>query len=86
MMTNGRQVAKIAALIAGGAAVGAGLALLYAPQSGSETRRQLRHYAKKTQVQAARLSRNVKEGLDRAIERGQALVAKKATRHVVEAA
>ncbi|TAJ08747.1 MAG: YtxH domain-containing protein [Nitrospirae bacterium] len=86
MTTNGRQAAKIAALIAGGAAVGAGLALLYAPQSGTETRRQLRHYAKKTQVQATRIGRDLKDGVERAIERGKALVAKKDTPRVVEAA
>lgn len=86
MTTNGRQAAKIAALIAGGAAVGAGLALLYAPQSGTETRRQIRHYAKKTQVQAARLSRDLKGGVERAIERGKALVAKKEAPRAVVAA
>ena len=86
MTTNGRQAAKIAALIAGGAAVGAGLALLYAPQSGAETRRQIRHYAKKTQVQATRIGRDLKDGVERAIERGKALVAKKEAPRAVEAA
>lgn len=86
MTTNGRQAAKIAALIAGGAAVGAGLALLYAPQSGTETRRQLRHYAKKTQVQATRMGRDLKDGVERAIERGKALVVKKDAPRAVEAA
>jgi gas vesicle protein len=86
MTTNGRQAAKVAALIAGGAAVGAGLALLYAPQSGTETRRQLRHYAKKTQVQATRIGRDLKDGVERAIERGKALVAKKDAPRAVEAA
>lgn len=86
MTTNGQQAAKIAALIAGGAAVGAGLALLYAPQSGAETRRQLRHYAKKTQVQATRIGRDLKDGVERAIERGKALVAKKDAPRAVQAA
>lgn len=86
MTTNGRQAAKVAALIAGGAAVGAGLALLYAPQSGTETRRQLRHYAKKTQVQATRIGRDLKDGVERAIERGKALVVKKDAPRAVEAA
>lgn len=86
MTTNGRQAAKVAALIAGGAAVGAGLALLYAPQSGVETRRQIRHYAKKTQVQATRIGRDLKDGVERAIERGKALVAKKEAPRAVEAA
>ncbi|MEW6542335.1 MAG: YtxH domain-containing protein [Nitrospirota bacterium] len=86
MSTNGQQVAKTAALIAGGAVIGAGLALLYAPQSGAETRRQIRHYAKKAQVQATRLSRNVKEQFNRAVETGKSLMPKKDERQVVEAA
>ncbi|MBM4134706.1 MAG: hypothetical protein FJ245_13185 [Nitrospira sp.] len=86
MTTNGQRAAKIAALIAGGAAVGAGLALLYAPQTGAETRRQLRHYAKKTQVQATRIGRDLKDGVERAIERGKALVAKKDAPRAVQAA
>jgi gas vesicle protein len=85
MTTNGRQAAKVAALIAGGAAVGAGLALLYAPQTGAETRRQLQHYAKKTQVQATRIGRDLKDGAERIIERGKTLVAKKDAPRVVEA-
>lgn len=86
MTTNGRQAAKIAALIAGGAAVGAGLALLYAPRSGAETRRQLKHYAKKTQVQATRFGRELKGGVERAIERGKSFVAKKSEPRVLEVA
>jgi gas vesicle protein len=86
MSTNGQQVAKAAALIAGGAVIGAGLALLYAPQSGAETRRQIRHYAKKAQVQATRLGRNVKEQFSRAVETGKSLMPKKDERQVVEAA
>ena len=65
--------------------MGAGLALLYAPQTGAETRRQLRHYAKKTQVQATRIGRDLKDGAERIIERGKTLVAKKDVPRVVEA-
>ncbi len=77
MTTNGRQTMKVAALIAGGAAVGAGLALLYAPQTGAETRRQIRHYAKKAQVQATRFGRSVKDGMNKAIETGKTYMARK---------
>ncbi|TAJ28043.1 MAG: YtxH domain-containing protein [Nitrospirae bacterium] len=79
-------MAKAAALIAGGAVIGAGLGLLLAPQSGAETRRQIRHYAKKAQVQATRLSREVKTGVTRAIETGKSLVARKEDRAAVQAA
>jgi gas vesicle protein len=56
---------KLAALLAGGAVVGAGLGLLYAPQPGCETRRMIRHQAKKAQSEANRLARRVKIGVGR---------------------
>jgi gas vesicle protein len=69
MSTSG----KITALVAGSAVIGAGLGLLLAPQTGSETRRQVRQYAKRTQDQAARLSRSVQAGFTRVIEHGKSL-------------
>ena len=52
--TNGAGAngARWVALIAGGAVVGAGIGLLFAPQAGTETRREIARYAKKAQVQA----------------------------------
>lgn len=86
MSEQGRQVAKVAAWVAGGAAVGAGLGLLFAPQSGTETRRQIRHYAKRARFEATRFGRNVKDRLDQAIEHGKTLVGKRTDRRVIEAA
>lgn len=86
MSMEGRQVAKVAALIAGGAVLGAGLGLLFAPQSGVETRRQVRHYAKRARFEAVRLGRGVKAGIDRAVEHGKVLVTKRDGQRVVEAA
>jgi gas vesicle protein len=83
-MTTGKDVAKIAALVAGGAIIGLGVGLLYAPRSGAETRRQLRHYAKKTQIQVARFSRDMKQGMDRMITSGKSLVGNGSRRHAVE--
>jgi hypothetical protein len=65
--------AKISALVAGSAVIGAGLGLLLAPQSGADTRRQVRQYAKRAQVQAARVSRSVRAGFEKAIEQGKSL-------------
>ncbi|MER3422788.1 MAG: hypothetical protein C4293_05720 [Nitrospiraceae bacterium] len=79
MSTQGQQAVKMAALIAGGAVIGAGLGLLFAPQPGIETRRQVRHYAKRAKVQAIRIGRNMKDGVNQTIEFGKTLVAKKET-------
>jgi gas vesicle protein len=86
MAVQGRQVAKAAALIAGGAVVGAGLGLLFAPQSGVETRHLLRRQAKRAQIQTTRFGRKVKNGIGQAVERGKALVKKEATSMAVQAA
>lgn len=70
MSTEARQAAKLAALIAGGAVIGAGLGLLFAPQSGEDTRRQIRHLTKLTRVQTARFGRNLKGGLKQIMGNG----------------
>ncbi len=81
-MTNS---AKVTAWVAGSAVIGAGLGLLLAPQSGADTRRQVQHYAKRAQAQAARISRSVKAGYESAIEHGK-LFQEKQNRRPVEAA
>jgi gas vesicle protein len=77
MTTQGRQIAKTAALVAGGAVIGAGIGLLFAPQAGVDTRRMIQRQAKKAQVQATRFGRKVKSGIEQTVERGKHLM----TRH-----
>ena len=76
MSDQGRQVAKVAALVAGGAVIGAGIGLLFAPQAGAETRRDVGRYAKKAQVQATRWSRTVQSGVKEVMDRSKSLVRK----------
>jgi gas vesicle protein len=69
MSEQGKQAAKLAALVAGSAVVGAGIGLLFAPQTGTETRREINRYAKKAQVQATRWSRAIQSGMKEVMDR-----------------
>jgi len=86
MSDQGRQVAKVAALVAGGAVIGAGIGLLFAPQTGAETRRDVGRYAKKAQLQATRLSRTVQSGVKEVMDRSKSLVRKDDQTTRIEAA
>ena len=72
MSDQGKELAKVAALVAGAAVIGAGLGVLLAPQSGAETRRDISRHTKKTQLQATRWSRAIQSGVTEAMERGRA--------------
>ncbi|HSQ52251.1 MAG TPA: YtxH domain-containing protein [Nitrospiraceae bacterium] len=85
MSNQGRQAAKVAALVAGGAVIGAGMGLLFAPQTGAETRRGVSRYAKKAQVQATRWSRSVQSGVKEAMDRSKSLIHKEDERPRIEA-
>ena len=85
MSDQGRQAAKVAALVAGGAVIGAGIGLLFAPQTGTETRRDVGRYAKKAQLQATRWSRSVQSGVKEVMDRSKALTRKDDQRPRIEA-
>ena len=86
MSDQGRQVAKVAALVAGGAVVGAGIGLLFAPKTGAETRRDVGRDAKKAQLQATRWSRAVQSGVKEVMDRSKSLIRKDDERPRIEAA
>lgn len=85
MSSQERQVAKVAALVAGGAVIGAGIGLLFAPQTGAETRRNVGRYAKKARLQTTRWSRTVQSGVKEAMDRGKALIHKDDQKPRIEA-
>ena len=76
MSDQRRKVTTVAALVAGGAVIGAGIGLLFAPKAGAETRRDVGRYAKKAQLQATRWSRTVQSGVKEAMDRSKSLVRK----------
>ena len=85
MSDPGQQMAKVAALVAGGAVIGAGIGLLFAPQTGADTRREVGRYAKKAQVQATRWSRTVRSGVKEAMDRRKAVTQKDEQKPLIEA-
>lgn len=71
MSEHGKQIARVAAMVAGGAVMGAGLGLLFAPKPGSETRRDLARYAKRSQITATRWGRAIQSGVKDVVARGR---------------
>ena len=58
--------------------------ILFAPQAGEQTRRELKDYARKTEEDLIESAKEARAALDQAIERGKSFVAEK--RADVEAA
>ena len=86
MSDQKHTVSTVAALVAGGAVIGAGIGLLFAPQTGAETRCDVGHYAKKARLRATRWSRTVQSGVKEAMDRSKSLIQKDDQRPRIEAA
>ena len=86
MSDHGKQVARVTALVAGGAVIGAGIGLLFAPQTGAETRRDIGRYARKTQIHATRFGRTIQSGVKEVVDRGKVLVRRPEQQPRIEAA
>ena len=69
MSDQGNKVTTVASLVAGGAVIGAGIGLLFAPKAGAETRREVGRYAKKAKLQTTRWSRAVQSGVKEVMDR-----------------
>lgn len=80
MEERDKKVAAAALLIVAGGIIGAGLALLFAPQSGSRTRKDLLRYAKKTRQRTGEavedLSDNITDLVDSIGDKTDELVEK----------
>ncbi len=86
MSDQKHTVSMVAALVAGGAVIGAGLGLLFAPKAGADTRRDVGRYAKKAQLQTTRWSRAVQSGVKVAMDRRKSLSHTEDERPRIEAA
>ncbi|WP_455370675.1 YtxH domain-containing protein [Petrachloros mirabilis] len=82
MSDQGKQVVRVAALVAGSAVVGAGLGLLFAPKAGTETRRHIARYAKRSQITATRWGRALQSGVKDVVTRGRAALQEGQPAHI----
>ena len=58
-----QDVATLAAWVAGGTLFGLGVGMLYAPHTGSDTRRAIVRQARRAQIEALRVGRAVQSGV-----------------------
>ena len=71
---RGASLGTILLAFLSGAALGAVAALLLAPQSGEESREQVRGYARRTEENLRELAGKAGETLDEAVEKGREFV------------
>ena len=68
------SVKTITLLFIGGAVLGTVAGMLFAPKAGTETRRELKHYAIKVKKDVASTAQRTKAGIEAALEKGRALL------------
>lgn len=80
-MSNDKEVSAgtMALLFLSGAAIGAGVALLLAPQSGRQSQEQLRGYAKRAQDGLHEFVEHASEAIAQTVEKGQELLQAKSS-------
>ncbi len=61
-------------MFVGGAVLGAVAGILFAPNTGRETRKELKHYALKVQKDVADTAQRTKAGIEAALEKGRTLL------------
>ena len=78
-MTNDRgySLGVVGLALLGGGLVGAAMALLLAPQSGRESREQLRGYARRAEENVHELAEKASEVLEQAVGKGREFVQEK---------
>lgn len=75
MSTIAKEITTVSAGLLAGAAIGATMGILLAPQDGTRTRRKIKRYAKRTQVKASVVGDDLRDALDRASQYCKELVA-----------
>ena len=68
------SLGMVGLLFVSGAVLGAGVALLLAPQSGRESRDHLRRYARRAEDQVHKLAGEATEVLDKAVDQGRTFI------------
>jgi gas vesicle protein len=69
------SVKTITFLFISGAVLGTVAGILFAPQPGKETRKEIKHYATKVKKDVAGAAQRTKAGIEAALEKGRALLA-----------
>ena len=76
---NGYSAGAVAFAFLAGAVIGAGAALLLAPQTGEETRNLLKRYAKEAEKDVLEKAKEAKATMETAIEQGKHFLNEKKT-------